>query len=184
MVYMSLSYSGMVWLGALILWTLAAALAFWPDHVRRWAVAFPRNRWAAMILTAVALFWVVQIVHHARLGRVEPVKSWLWPMWPVATATLVTFMDELLAVRALGGLMLLAMNPLLRAGRLHPSQWTPVVAVMAYAVIIAGLAWILGPYRFRQWISWCASPKYRLPTVVILALSAATLTTLAWLEFS
>ncbi len=145
-------------IGAALFLGCALALWIWREPVQRAVAAFPRHRWAGIVLSAVALFWATAIVHQARLGRFELVKPWLWPFWPVAVGAVALFMDELLAVRALGGLLLLAMNPVLRSVRLHPSPWTAVIAVLAYVVIVVAMAWVLGPYRFRRWIGWGVAP--------------------------
>ncbi|MCX7819965.1 MAG: hypothetical protein N2652_12295 [Kiritimatiellae bacterium] len=133
---------------------LAAVSFVRPAVIRATFARFPRHRGWAWALSAVALFWVAWIVGHARLGRFEHLKVWLWPGYVVSVAAVGFLMDELLAVRALGGLVLLAANPLLRAARLHPSPWSVAMSLFAYAAVIAGIAWVLGPYRFRRWTAW------------------------------
>jgi len=131
-----------------------AGLLAAPGTVRRALSAFPRNRPAAWLLTAVALAWVAWIVYHARLGRFDTLKPWIWAAGPVAFGLTVVFVDELLAARALGGLLLLAANPILQTARVHESPWSVVVSGFTYVLIVAGIAWMLGPYRFRRWTGW------------------------------
>lgn len=128
------------------------------DAVRRALAAFPRHRWLGWVLTAIALFWVTWIVYHARLGRFEYLKPWLFVAAPVSFGLIVWLLDDLLAPRAGGGLLLLAMNPVLCSARLHPSAWSVVMSALAYVVIVAGMAWVLGPYRFRRWLTPLTSP--------------------------
>jgi uncharacterized protein YjeT (DUF2065 family) len=64
---------------------------------------------------------------------------------------MVWLMDELLAPRALGGLLLLAANPLLNAVRWADSAWRYVPVVTAYAWVIVGCALMLYPWLFRRW---------------------------------
>lgn len=124
------------------------------EAVRGWMASFPRNRPAGWILSAVALLWVAWIVYHARLGGFDAWKPWIWLAGPVTFGAVVLFMDELLAPRALGGLILLAANPMLQAARTGDSSWSAVLSAFTYVLIVAGIAWMLGPYRFRRWTAW------------------------------
>ncbi len=153
---------------------LFAAVSFArPATVRRALQRFPRHRGWAWALSAAALFWAAWIVWNARLGRFEHLKTWLWPGYAVSVAAVGFLMDELLAVRALGGLVLLAANPLLRAARLHPSPWSAIISLFAYAAVVAGIAWVLGPYRFRRWTNWLwDEARVRVTSSAIAALGA------------
>jgi len=110
---------------------------------------FPRSRTAAAVLTAVDLAWVAMIILRAPLGRFEFLKPYVIPAAIAAFAILFFFMDELLAPRALGGLLLLAGDPVLDAARWHPSQWRLVVVALVYLWVIAGMWLVLSPWRFR-----------------------------------
>jgi hypothetical protein len=145
------------------------ALLARPEAVRGWLAAFPRNRPAAWILTAVALAGVAWIVYHARLGRFDSLKPWIWLAGPVSLGLIVVFVDELLAPRALGGLLLLAANPMLQAARVSDSPWSVVVSAFTYVLIVAGIAWMLGPYRFRRWTTWLTSGARARVTGAVLA---------------
>ncbi|HBA84624.1 MAG TPA: hypothetical protein DCZ95_11060 [Verrucomicrobia bacterium] len=127
---------------------------FAPGKFLQTAKAFPRSKIPAWTLTALDLFWVAWIVLHASLGRFEFVKPALYVAAPLAFLLIAVFMDELLAPRALGGLLLLAANPVLAAARWHPSTWRLAMTVMAYAWVVVGIALVLSPYRFRQAVEW------------------------------
>ncbi|MCX6997651.1 MAG: hypothetical protein NTV49_11335 [Kiritimatiellaeota bacterium] len=127
---------------------LAVVLA--PGPLRRLLLAFPRSRGPAWLLTAVDLVWASWVVYHADLGRFDGLKPSLFLLTPLAFGLIVFFMDELLAPRALGGLLLLLANPVLNAARWHPSAWHFVMTVLAYAWVAAGIVLVLSPFRFRQ----------------------------------
>lgn len=129
-------------------WWLAA-----PDSARTAVERFPRHRLAGWILAAVALVWAGSNVYHAELGRFSYVKPWLFGAVPAVVLLVGFFMDDLLAPRALGGLMLLAAAPLLKAARFHESSLALTVTVLAYVWVVLGMAWVLGPYRFRRWLA-------------------------------
>lgn len=136
--------------------------AFWllaPGLARKWTEGFPRSRAAAWLLTAAGLGWVTWLILATPLGRGElfgvlvdwdQVKQWLTVVSPVLYFLIVFFMDELLAPRALGALMLLVPEPILSAARWHDSPWRLVMTVLAYAMVVAGIVLVLSPYRFRM----------------------------------
>ena len=126
-------------------------LLIFPASLRAGLVAFPRSKWPGWILTAVGIFWVAWVIQHASLGRFEGFK----PLIPVAAillfAAMVYFLDELLAPRALGGILLLVANPILNGVRWADSAWRFVPVIIAYAWVIAGCALMLHPWLFRRW---------------------------------
>jgi len=136
-------------LGGLGLMAGAGMLAF-PAAVRRGLDAFPRSKAPGWILTAIGVFWVSWVVYHASLGRFDVLK----PAVPVGAVVLfgamVLFLDELLAPRALGGLLLLLANPMLMGVRWADSAWRYGVVLIAYAWVIAGCALMLHPWLFRR----------------------------------
>ncbi len=127
---------------------------FAPAFFRRMATGFSRNMPAAWILTAIAVMWVSWIVFHASLGRFEPLKPLLYVAAPVSFFAMVFFMDELLAPRALGGLLLLLANPVMNSARWLETPWRLVMIVIAYVWVIAGITFVLSPFRLRQAAAW------------------------------
>lgn len=139
---------------ALVIMAVNAPCLLWPPAVRRAAAAFPRSRVPAWLLIALDLAWVAWIVLHAELGRFDWVKPYIYAAAPAAFFLIVFFMDELLAPRALGGLLLLAANPVIRAARWHESDWRWVIMVVAYVWAVAGIVLVLSPYYFRRVAEW------------------------------
>jgi hypothetical protein len=121
-----------------------------PALVKQGLVAFPRNRWAGGVLAVVALTWSAVQVNDMPLGMLDAYKGWLWALGPAVLVLVLVFMDELLAVRALGGLLMLAACPVLETQRLCDTGWTWVPALMAYLWVVAGMVLVLSPYRFRH----------------------------------
>ena len=141
----------LVLLGVLGLLAGIALLRF-PSALRAGLAAFPRSKWPGWILTAICVFWVAWVIRHAALGRFEALK----PLIPVAAmlvfAAIVWFLDELLAPRALGGLLLLLADPILTGVRWADSSWRFVPVLMAYAWVIAGCLLMLYPWIFRKMV--------------------------------
>src|SRR6202022_3464597 len=73
----------------------------------------------------------------------------------------VRFVDEFLAVRALGILLLLAAEPLLDAAFFRYETSRLLVTVFGYLLIVAGLFWVMMPYLLRDQINWSARSNER-----------------------
>jgi hypothetical protein len=123
---------------------------FAPSFFRRLATGFSRNVPAAWLLTAIDIVWVAWIILHASLGRFESLKPLVYLVAPLSFFALVYFADELLAPRALGGLLLLLANPVLNSARWLETDWRLAMVVIAYVWVIAGILFVLSPFRLRQ----------------------------------
>jgi hypothetical protein len=51
----------------------------------------------------------------------------------------------------LGGLLMLAPAPRLAAARWNESGGRLLIVAIAYALAMVGVAWMMSPYRLRQW---------------------------------
>lgn len=138
------------------------AAAIWPAQARRALLAFPRNRMAGAILAALDLLAVGAILYRTPLGWFEPWKWSLAILCPAAIVVVVAFADELLAPRALGGLLLILAAPLLDAARWHGSDARLVMSVLAYAWVVAGVAFVVSPWLFRKMAAYWTADERRL----------------------
>ena len=148
-----------------VLAMLHVPCVFLPQQTRGWVSRFPRNTWAGWILAAGALAWSAWLLHETPLGRFEHLKSLLYIVAPVAYVAVILSMTELLAARALGGLLLLVPAPILDAARWEPSLFRLVIVVLAYALVIAGVILVLSPYQFRKAMNVCLKNNTRCRTV-------------------
>ena len=73
---------------------------------------------------------------------------------PIGFFLAMRFVDEFLAVRALGILVLLAAEPLLEAAFFRYETSRLVLTVLAYILIVLGLIWVTLPYKLRDQINW------------------------------
>ncbi len=136
---------------AAVMGALHAALVLCPARLRAAFAAFPRSVWPGRVLSAVGLGWAGWLLRDMPMGPLDAYKSWLVVLTPVTIGLTWFYLDELLAVRALGGLLLLIPAPILVAARLHPSQLTVVISAVCYLMVVKGLVLVLSPYVFRTW---------------------------------
>lgn len=129
---------------------LGAVAAAAPAIARQGLGRFSRHVRVGGFLSAAALLWCALIVRGAALGSFEFVKPWLFVAAPTVWIGTLVFMSELLAPRALGGLLLLAAAPLLESARLHPAAAARILSVLGYVWVIAGMTWVAAPWRFRD----------------------------------
>jgi hypothetical protein len=146
-----------------------------PARFRAAVRALPRHRPTAWVLTAVCLAWAAWMLLTAPLGRFEGWKPMVYLLAPALFFLTVNYVEELLAARALGGLLLLFPDPVLAASRMNDSPWRLVVVAVMYVWAVSGMILVLYPYQLRlkseKWLN--TDVKCRLWGTVNVALSAA-----------
>jgi uncharacterized protein YjeT (DUF2065 family) len=158
---------------ALLLGGLYIFMVVRPEQFRQMLNAFPRSIWPGRILAAIDMIWVITVLHNADFGGFNWIKGLLVKALPALDALplgifnflkdpvvlagiaayflIIKYLDELLAPRALGGLMLLIANPILNAARWLDTPWRLVVVVVAYIIVIKGILLVLSPFKLRKY---------------------------------
>ena len=124
------------------------------ERAQRALEAFPRNKLAGQILTGIALLWFGWLLHKLNFGRFAYLKRGVYVGIPVMFYLLITHLHELLAVRAIAGIILLAGVPMLDAIRWEPSPFRLVITVAVYIMIVKAMFLVVAPYRWRQGLKW------------------------------
>jgi hypothetical protein len=122
---------------------------------------FPRSRVAGIVLLTICLAWTLWLLATIQMGEFAGFRRPLLIGLPIGYVLALRFVDEFLAVRALGILCLLAAEPLLDAAFLRYETSRLLVTVFAYLLIIAGLFWVAVPYILRDQINWIARSVFR-----------------------
>src|ERR1051326_5464806 len=122
---------------------------------------FPRARVAGVVLLTICLVWTFWLVATIQMGEFSSFRRPLLIALPIGYVLALFFVDEFLAVRALGILCLLVAEPLLDAAFLRYETSRLLVTVFAYLLIIAGLFWVAIPYVLRDQINWSARTVFR-----------------------
>jgi hypothetical protein len=122
---------------------------------------FPRSRAAGVILLTLDLVWTLWLLATIEMGEFAAFRRPLLIAVPIGYVLVLRFVDEFLAVRALGILFLLVAEPLLDAAFLRYETSRLFVTVFAYLLIVAGLFWVMIPYILRDQINWGARSARR-----------------------
>ncbi|PYK87655.1 MAG: hypothetical protein DMF47_02610 [Verrucomicrobia bacterium] len=156
--HLSLQTVGIIAGAFLILISLPGLLK--PDFASV-AQRFPRSRVAGVILLTADLVWSFWLLATMEMGEFSAFRRPLLIALPIGYVLVLRFVDEFLAVRALGILCLLAAEPLLDAAFLRYETSRLLVTVLAYLLIVAGLFWVTIPYLLRDQINWSARSAVR-----------------------
>ena len=138
---------------------------FKPALVQTWLKRFPRSSIAGIILLSLVLVWSFWLLATMEMGEFSSFRRPLMIVLPIGYVLVMRFVDEFLAVRALGILCLLAAEPLLEAAFFRNETSRLLVTVFAYLLIVAGLFWVTMPYLLRDQINWSARSNARWHTV-------------------
>jgi hypothetical protein len=122
---------------------------------------FPRSYITGVILITICLVWTFWLVATIQMGEFSGFRRPLLIGLPIGYGLVLRFVDEFLAVRALGILCLLAAEPLLDAAFLRYETSRLLITVFAYVLILAGLFWVAIPYVLRDQINWSTRSVFR-----------------------
>jgi hypothetical protein len=156
--HLSLQTAGIIAGAFLILISLPGLIK--PD-LATVAQRFPRSYVAGAVLLTICLAWTFWLLATIQMGEFSAFRRPLLIALPIGYLLALRFVDEFLAVRALGILCLLAAEPLLDAAFLRYEASRLLVTVFAYLLITAGLFWVAIPYVLRNQINWSTRSVFR-----------------------
>jgi hypothetical protein len=141
---------------------LLGAIGFAMEGSARSALAaFPRSRGAGIVLLAIDLVWSFWLVSTMEMGEFSAFRRPFLFALPIGFFLTLRFVDEFLAVRALGILALLVAEPLLDAAFFRYESSRLVLTVLAYLLVVLGLTWVMVPYKLRDQINWFSKTTAR-----------------------
>jgi hypothetical protein len=160
MIYSLKLETALVLVGLLLIAGHAFALLK-PATVQDGLRAFPRSKkWGTALIT-VAAAWFFWLVWTMDLGEFSNWRQTVLIGTPVAWLLTMKFVEEFLAVRALGMVTLLAAEPLLEAAFLRPEQSRLFLVALVYVWIVFAMFWVGMPYTLRDQISWITRDQKR-----------------------
>lgn len=157
--HFSLQTAGLI--AGIILIVLSLPGIVLPGRVQNWIKPMPRSRVAGIVLLSVDLAWSFWLLATMEMGEFSSFRKPLLIALPIGYVLTLRFVDEFLAVRALGILCLFAAEPLLDAAFFRYETCRLVLTVFAYLLVIAGLLWVTMPYLLRDQINWMSRNNVR-----------------------
>src|SRR5438105_14800212 len=145
---------------------------------------FPRSRLAGVVILAIDLLWSFWLISTMEMGEFSAFRRPFLVALPIGFFLTLRFVDEFLAVRALGILALLVAEPLLDAAFFRYESSRLVLTILAYLLIVLGLTWVMVPYKLRDHINWFSKTTARWRGVTAFGFAyGATLIALAFLHY-
>jgi hypothetical protein len=138
-----------------------------PEPTKGWLINFPRSKSFGIILLVIDALWTFWLVTNMDLGEFSGFRTYLQIGIPIVTVLTIYYVDEFLAVRALGILALLAAEPILSAAFLRPEVSRLLVVILAYVWLTLGLFWVGMPYLLRDQITWLTKSAARFKSAAV-----------------
>ena len=157
--HLSLQTAG--WICGILLLVIGGSALARPNAAREFAARLPRSQPIGIALLTIDLIWCIWLLATMEMGEFSTFRRPLLIVLPIAYLLVLRFVNEFLAVRALGILCLLAAEPLLDAAFFRYEVSRLLVTLFAYVLVIAGLFWIASPYLMRDQISWTSRSDTR-----------------------
>ncbi|MGZ5021298.1 MAG: hypothetical protein ACXWFY_01930 [Chthoniobacterales bacterium] len=170
--HLSLKTAGI--LAGLFLLLISLPSLFRPTLGRDWFTKLPRSRPAGILLFTIAFIWTFWLLATMEMGEFSSFRKPLLIALPVGYFLVLRFVNEFLAVRALGILYLLAAEPLIEAAFLRYESSRLLVTVFAYILVVKGLFFVTMPYVMRDQIDWGTRTTGRWMSLNAVALAYGT----------
>ena len=132
-----------------------------PVKTQSLARRLPRSFPVGVLLLLIDLIWALWLVATMEMGEFQTFRKPLLALLPIGFLLSLRFVDEFLAVRALGILCLLAAEPQLDAAFLRGDAARLAVTIFAYILVVLGVLWVTMPYLLRDQISWSSRNPWR-----------------------
>ena len=140
-------------IGALAI--LMAVFGFFrADLLRAYIKGFPRSIYAGWILTGLCCLLGAREALAMNMGGLNAYKIYVYLLAPLVFIGSVTCLKELLAPRALGGLLCLVAVPITKVAVFSDRPYFQIISAMAYSWVVVGIVFLMAPWRFRQMHQW------------------------------
>lgn len=145
-----------------LIFTIAYSLPLkFPEASESWLRSFPRNYPIGVGLTAAALIWFLWLIQYMDLMEYTPHRPKFLVGFTLIAVASVIFLKDFLAARALGVLLLLLAKVLLDAAFLRDESSRYLITILAYLMVVKGIAFVAWPYLMRDGIDWLYNSRRR-----------------------
>jgi hypothetical protein len=132
-----------------------------PQQTQAWLKAFPRSGFLGTVLLVIAAVWFYWLVTTMDLGEFDKFRKALKIGTPIAAVLTGLYVQEFLAVRSLGMIVLLGAEALLEAAWLRPEMSRLWLVSFVYVWLTVALFWVGMPYTLRDQIGWVSASETR-----------------------
>jgi len=122
---------------------------------------FPRSEPWGYVLVGVGTLWFLANLMAESISDFAAYKNFMLFGFGALGVLTCVYVRDFLAVRGLSILLLLVGKLILDTARWHDSQWRLVLAVLAYIWILAGMWFIISPWRLRDLLNWATATETR-----------------------
>ncbi|MGI8602313.1 MAG: hypothetical protein ACR2OZ_04870 [Verrucomicrobiales bacterium] len=129
--------------------------------VMGWLKKLPRHKMIGIVLLTIDLIWAWVLVSAMDMGEFWKLRKLVLILLPITYALMIIYVDEFLAPRAAGILLLLAACPVLDAAFLELPLTRLLLPLLAYVWIVLGMFWVGMPYLMRDHIAWASASERR-----------------------
>jgi hypothetical protein len=133
-----------------------------PSEFGAAARKFPRSIPMGWVLTLAGTAWFMWNVSHESLADFEKLKPILFTLFIGVGLGTCFFVQDFLAVRGFSVILLLLAKLMVDAERWENSEWRLVIAVWAYALVVAGMWFTVSPWRMRDLLYWATENEKRI----------------------
>lgn len=120
------------------------------DLLRGVIRGFPRSRHAGWVLAGLCCWLGAREALLMNMGGLNGYKHFIYVLAPLVFIGSVTCLKELLAARALGGLLCLIAVPITKVAVFSDRPYFQIISALAYSWVVVGIIFLMAPWRFRQ----------------------------------
>jgi len=131
------------------------------DFSSKWLQKFPRSRAWGIALLLTATTWAFFLVKKMDLGEFTHLRTLALASVVVAALLTWLFLEEFLAARSVGFLVLLSADPVLNSCIPWPQSYQLPLVVLIYICILCAIVWASMPYLMRDQIAWLTASSWR-----------------------
>jgi len=122
---------------------------------------FPRSEPWGYALMGLGTLWFLANVYGETISDFAAYKNVMLIGFGAVGLLTCLYVRDFLAVRGLAVVLLLLAKVVLDTARWHDSEWRLLLSVIAYVWILAGMWFIISPWRLRDIINWATANETR-----------------------
>jgi hypothetical protein len=122
---------------------------------------FPRYTPVGYVLTFLGTAWFLYYVHLESVADFATMKNKFYYLFGAVGIGTCIFVRDLLPVRGLAIVFLLAAKLMVDTARWEETQWRLVISTWAYLLVLAGIWFTISPWRLRDILNWSVATESR-----------------------